>query len=129
MADQEFEANFKDVQGGHQEKAEVLKPFYDQPGHMRDVCFVWPNGRRLALSYVDLISNELTEDGELMIEFSHMTVFIIGHNLAIIHQALMAQKIQYLLQQETQNYCPILAENGPVISKIIIQGRQSRIVE
>lgn len=69
IEDQKFETSYMDVWEGSIAETETLKFFYDQPGHMRDVCYVWPNGRR-ALSYFSIIEKELIEDGEIKIAFS-----------------------------------------------------------
>lgn len=96
MKDQKFETNYIDVREGSIADSETLKPFYDQPGHMRDVCFVWPNGRRLALSYNDLIYKELTDDCELILRFSSAVIKISGYKLETMHRAFVQQLPLYV---------------------------------
>ena len=100
MSNQGFEVNFNDIQGANKESTEVLKTFYDQPGYMRDVCFVWLDGRRVALSYADMISKELTAGGEIIITLSTGIVMIKGYNLALMHTAMMKQRALYVVEKK-----------------------------
>ena len=83
--------------------SEELKPYYDQPGHMRNVCFGWPDGRRVFISYAYLISGELTINGEMnqiVLMFTSETVTIKGYNLTALHEALMEQRALYIIEEE-----------------------------
>jgi hypothetical protein len=68
--------------------------FYQQPGHMRNVCFVWPDGRRLFLGYAYLVSGELKVDGEMneiTLTLSSQTLTIKGYRLEDLYNAIMEQ--------------------------------------
>lgn len=81
--------------------SEELKPYYDQPGHMRNLCFVWPDGRRVFIGYAYLISGEMTIDGEInkiVLTFSNQIVTIEGYKMEELYQALMEQRMLYVAQ-------------------------------
>ena len=57
---------------------------YDTPGYTRNVCFVWPEGKRMFFNYAYLVSAEFTpkEDmNEIKLEFSSHTVTLMGYGL------------------------------------------------
>jgi len=57
---------------------------YDTPGYTRNVCFVWPDGKRIFFNYAYLVSAEFIpkEDmNEIKLEFSGQTVSLKGYGL------------------------------------------------
>lgn len=57
---------------------------YDTPGYTRNVCFVWPDGKRMFFNYAYLVSAEFIpkEDmNEIKLEFSSHTVTLMGYGL------------------------------------------------
>lgn len=89
-------------EGSIDPNSEELMPYYDQPGHMRNVCFVWPDGRRVFISYAYLISGELTIDDDLnkiVLTFSNQIVIIKGYELKQLFVALMKQMVLYIMEK------------------------------
>ena len=65
---------------------------YIEAGHYRNLCFLWPEGRKLFLSYSYLISCEhLPEDACINLEFTAYTVQIRGVQLEPLFFLLMNQ--------------------------------------
>lgn len=57
---------------------------YDTPGYTRNVCFVWPDGKRMFFNYAYLLAAEFnpSEDmNEIKLEFSGQTVTLKGYGL------------------------------------------------
>lgn len=57
---------------------------YDTSGHTRNVCFVWPDGKRMFFNYAYLVAAQFnpSEDiNEIKLEFSGHTVTLKGYGL------------------------------------------------
>lgn len=57
---------------------------FDGPGGTRNVCFVWPDGKRMFFNYAYLVAAEFNpkEDmNEIKLEFSSHTVCLRGYGL------------------------------------------------
>ncbi len=61
-----------------------LSDKYDTPGYTRNVCFVWPNGKREFFNYAYLVSakfNPGEDKNEITLLFSGYTVTLHGYAL------------------------------------------------
>jgi len=65
---------------------------YDTPGYTRNVCFVWPDGKRMFFNYAYLLAAEFNprEDmNEIKLEFSGQTVSLKGYGLEGLFMELL----------------------------------------
>ncbi len=78
--------------------------------HVRNICFILKNGKRLFLSYAYLISAEfLPEENTIFLTFTTHTVTLKGHFLETLYEALenhgpkrlRAQEERYLLLEDS----------------------------
>jgi hypothetical protein len=68
--------------------------FYEKHGNIRNVCFVWPGGKKRFLNYSYLVSAELNVDDEtntIILFFTSHTVTLRGYNLTILFDKLNLQ--------------------------------------
>ncbi len=75
---------------GNQESADS----YGGPGHMRNLCFLWPDGKKLFLNYAYLVSCAFEADGEtntITLAFTSHTILLKGYGLESLFDALMDQ--------------------------------------
>jgi hypothetical protein len=66
--------------------------YYETTGHGRNLCLLWPDGRRMFLSYAYLVSGEFTVDGDtntITLQFSLHTVTLRGYVLEVLFMALL----------------------------------------
>ncbi|PSR55784.1 hypothetical protein AHMF7605_20920 [Adhaeribacter arboris] len=66
--------------------------YYDSPGNSRSLCLVWPDGRRVFLSYSYLVSGEFKLDGDknvITLTFSSYKVILKGFGLQPLFMALL----------------------------------------
>lgn len=95
--------------------------FYETPGHNRNLCLVWPDGRRMFLSYSYLVSGEFTVDGDtntITLQFSLHTVTVKGYVLETLFTGLLNQLPRLLLVSDTR-----YIGNGtqePIIIEIVV---------
>ncbi|QMW01693.1 hypothetical protein [Spirosoma foliorum] len=73
-----------------------LKPvdqeFYQTSGHTRNLCFIWPDGRRMFLNYAYLLAGEFEPDSDknsIKLSFSSHTVLLQGFSLDALFMALL----------------------------------------
>lgn len=63
---------------------------YAGPGHARNLCFVWPDGRRAFLNYSYLVAAEyLPEDGAIRLTYTTHMVELKGIRLENLYDELM----------------------------------------
>ena len=63
------------------------------PGHVRNICFGWPDGRKKFLNYAYLVSGEYApDDSAITLNFTTDTVIIKGSGL----EALFAELLFHL---------------------------------
>lgn len=65
---------------------------YIAVGHVRNICFVWVDGKRVFLSYAYLISGEYNpEEAAIRLIFTTHSVLLKGNHLESLFYELMAQ--------------------------------------
>lgn len=85
---------------------------YIEAGHYRNICFLWPEGRKLFLSYSYLISCEhIPDEASIIMEFTAYTIQIKGVQLEPLFYLLMNQHARLITctderynAVETRNY-------------------------
>lgn len=74
--------------------SEVENQFYEKHGNVRNVCFAWPDGKKIFLNYAYLVSGELNVSDEMNIvtlTFTSHTATLKGYNLALLFDKLNLQ--------------------------------------
>ena len=94
----EFKLRYDQMREGDPAKTEeTAQPspdsgLYHVPGHARNLCLVWPDGKRFFLNYAYLIAGELNLDGEknvILLHFSSHTVTLAGYGLETLFRELL----------------------------------------
>lgn len=65
---------------------------YPSSGHTRNVCLVWPDGRRAFLNYAYLVASEFEPNNErnlIRLSFSSHSVALHGYSLESLFMALL----------------------------------------
>ena len=94
----EFKLRYDQMREGDPSKTEeTAQPntdngLYHAPGQARNLCLVWPDGKRFFLNYAYLIAGELNLDGEknvIILHFSSHTVTLSGYGLEALFRELL----------------------------------------
>ncbi len=93
----DFKLRYDQMREGDPSKTEEPLPhdpgsgLFHAPGHARNLCLVWPDGKRFFLNYAYLIAGELNlggEKNEIKLRFSSHTVTLSGYGLESLFMAL-----------------------------------------
>ena len=120
---QDFKLNFDDSRAGKQTGQETgdaqgESALYDTPGNVRNLCFVWPDGRMKFMNYAYLVSgNYDSNNGEILLEFPESDITIKGGFLFDLFYELMENRRKIISITETR-YTD-LNNNSAFISEII----------
>lgn len=91
--------------------------FYPTLGNNRNLCFVWPDGKRMFLNYAYLISGELDLESTIIrLHFSTHLVQVEGCRLNLVFDQLIDQVLRILIVQDTRY--KLLNESNPIITRI-----------
>lgn len=91
---------------------------YGEAGHMRFLCFVWPDGRRVFLSYSYLISAEyLPDEGNIKLSFTTHVALLKGVRLERLFFDLMQQIVRQITCTEDR-YNMVQDEENPIVNVI-----------
>ncbi len=94
----EFKLRYDQMREGDPAKTEETAPpnadngLYHAPGHARNLCLVWSDGKRFFLNYAYLLAGEFTvgdEKNEIILHFSSHTVTLKGYGLESLFMALL----------------------------------------
>lgn len=75
------------------------------PGHARNVCLAWPDGRRFFLNYAYLVAGEFQPGEEtnlIRLEFTSHTVTLRGHRLHELFAALLDHRPRVIASGEAR---------------------------
>ncbi|GAB3040068.1 hypothetical protein [Spirosoma pulveris] len=114
-----------DPTGSGEESGTLLVEQYPSNGHTRNVCLVWPDGRRVFLNYAYLIAGEYEPNDEknvIKLSFSSHSVTLQGYNLEPLFMALLdhlpriitAIDPRYVLDEDRQDSVVISIVISPV---------------
>ncbi len=93
---------------------------YEEAGHIRFLCFVWLDGRRIFLNYNYLISAEYApEENSIKLAFTTHSVLLKGIHLETLFYDLMQQKARQIICRDVR-YNAIESEKNPVVNTIDI---------
>ena len=92
---------------------------YATPGHARNICFAWPDGKKAFFNYAYLIATEFepnTDRNTIKLNFSSHQINLAGYHLETLFMDLLdhlpcmvtAIDARYALSEETQ--MPIVFE-------------------
>lgn len=92
----------------------VEADYYQQTGYVRNLCFVWPDGRRMFFNYAYLVAAEFDPGHEtniIKLSFSSHTLFAKGYSLEGLFMALLdhlprlirATDPRYVLDEDKTN--------------------------
>lgn len=99
---------------------EVNPDYYPASGHVRNLAFVWPDGRMQFFNYSYLISCKLNnEDGSIFIEFSTHNVELKGQKLILLFEELMIQSKKVIRCIDTR-YQAVADNSRPIIQSILV---------
>jgi len=91
---------------------------YAEPGSIRNVCFVWPNGRMKSLNYSYLVATDYDpEQNAIILAFTSHTVTLTGHNLAPLFHDLLMQLPKYIVCVD-ERYAALVESGQPVVTDI-----------
>ena len=110
-----------DPTGPANESGTLLAEQYPTNGHTRNVCLVWPDGRRVFLNYAYLIAGEYEPNEEknvIRLSFSSHSVKLQGYALEALFMALLDHlpriiavvDIRYVIRDDTYDSIVIDAE-------------------
>lgn len=106
---------------GYEPETEVkdYDPDYPTYGNVRNICFAWPDGKKMFLNYAYLISCAYNaEESSLAIVFSTHSVAARGVNLEPLFFRIMGQKVR-LLQCTDPRYNSIGTDRA-IINEILV---------
>ncbi len=73
-----------------EEGAKVYEQFYNEESHVRNICFVWLDGRRKFLNYSYLVSGEYSpDDSSITLAFTTEVFVLKGVNLESLFYEIM----------------------------------------
>ena len=125
----DFLANFeRPKKAGHQEERpvdtseELREAEYGEGDYIRNVCFVWPDGRRKFLNYGHLDSGEINvEQDTIHLFFRAESVELIGLRLLPLFEAFMDHKPKFVYCDDARYN--ELSTDETIINEILITER------
>lgn len=73
-----------------QQQSKVYEEFYTEGGHVRNVCFVWLDGKRIFMNYSYLVAGEYSPDeNTITLSFTTHVFILTGVNLESLFYDLM----------------------------------------
>jgi hypothetical protein len=93
---------------------------YPSGGNGRNICFIWPDGKRLFLSYSYMVSGQYSpEESAIVLTFTTCTVTVKGSNLESLFDELMEQRTR-LLECEDGRYSEVIYERKEIVNEIVV---------
>lgn len=94
---------------------------YREAGHIRNICFVWLDGKQVFLNYSYLVSGEfLPETNTIVLEFTSHVVKIGGFFLQSLFDSIMQQIAKKIISVDAR-YNALKGANEPIVNKIQIE--------
>lgn len=96
---------------------------YDAPGHTRNVCFVWPDGKRMFFNYAYLIAAEFEpgdERNEIALTFSRYTVNMRGFGLESLFTNFL-DHVPRIITVIDERYASTINSGSPAVIIITVQ--------
>ena len=103
---------------GEEKAAKVYDDKYAEPGHVRNLCFVWLDGKRTFLNYSYLMSGEYSpEENTIQLMFTTHAVVLKGVNLGELFYDVMSQMARQIVCTDAR-YNIIGVSENPVVNEI-----------
>ena len=123
---QEFRLRFDQMRDNHSPSepeipsSPVAEESYFGPGYARYVCFGWPDGRRLFLSYSYLVAGEyVPEQNTIALQFTSHHIMLSGLRLEQMYFALMHQMAKLVIETDPR-YETLEDTKTPVVHSISV---------
>lgn len=98
---------------------------YENDSFARNVCFVWPDGKRLFLNYAYLIAVECSSaQDEIKLTFSSHTIRLSGFSLDALFVGLMNHAPQFIFKTDGR-YLTETNRQETIIKEIIVEENES----
>jgi hypothetical protein len=95
---------------------------FSSPGHVRNLCFVWPDGKMMFLNYAYLVSGTyLPEDGIITLVFTSDTVIIKGSGLQNLYSDLFSHITRQIICINPR-YIQTASINETIVNEILVIG-------
>lgn len=116
---QENDPTNKDAVSEHQSKA--YEEFYPEENHVRQICFVWLDGKRIFMNYSYLVSGEyLPEANRITLTFTTHVFILNGVNLETLFYDIMNQLSKQITCIDAR-YNLIGEDEKPVVNEIVLK--------
>lgn len=94
---------------------------YATAGHVRNLCFIQPNGEQLFLNYAYLISGAFSPENNIItLSYTTHIITIKGHHLDVLFDSLMAQIPKQIVCVD-KRYEAAIDETETVVTEIVIK--------
>lgn len=103
------------------EEAKGRLDAYGRPGHVRNLCFAWPDGKKLFLNYAYLVSCDYEANSEanlIRLGFTSHTVTLKGYRLEELYFAVMEQ-LPRIIEAEDARYADA-CKGKAVVTEILV---------
>lgn len=97
---------------------------YDEPGHIRNICFVLADGEEQFFSYNDLALGKFSpNDSQIELRFPFGNVQIKGSNLKVLFNDLCDQRVK-TLSTTIDRYASMDSGEDCIITEILIDAKK-----
>jgi len=91
---------------------------YSSPGYVRNIDFVWPDGKREFLNYSYLVNAKYDPEGSITLVFTSDTVTINGSGLNDLYDGILVQSIKTVFCADSRYES--LNNQSIVVTEIVI---------
>ena len=98
-----FKNNLEEMRENNPADEQALKAnynaseYYETPGHVRNICFVWPDGSMKSMNYAFLLKGEyFSNDGSITLIFTSAKIILKGYNLIYIFKDIHSHSVKEL---------------------------------
>lgn len=124
---QGFKSKFDEMRQGNPADKEAQKTenqSFSDIGHVRNLCFVWPDGKKKFLNYAYLVSGDYSpKDSMVTLIFTSETVKIKGSSLDKLFDQLLGHITKQIVCVEPR-YSQIATNEFYVVTEIICEGTE-----
>lgn len=125
---QSFKLKFNQMREGNptnpetpaEHHAKAYELFYNEESHTRNICFIWPDGKRKFLSYGYLVSGEYSPDeSNITLAFTTEILVLKGVNLESLFYEVMNHMAKQVVCTDAR-YNLIGEDQKFVVNEILI---------
>lgn len=92
--------------------------FYAEDAHIRNISFVWPDGRRVFFAYAYLITTEyMPSNSEINLIFTTHAIKLSGVNLEVLYNELLHHRNKQIVAADAR-YNVIGENEAPIVNSI-----------